>query len=240
VLLALALAAPAAADSIGITVIQRNYSVDLSASIFLNGSPLAQAAHTTTGPNPVSDSIAIVSPLSPLTIANAAGTADLFATHLNVQAEVANLVAGNPTSTATVAEQIRFTTSSSASANIGFAVTGVDLYTRGSLQLSDLTTSAVLWNYWWDIIPGDPVSGSNLPGFSLLVSSYTWDTTANFLANHLYELDMSSYGNANKDSAFVNETVSGLKPVPEPSTIALLILGGSGLVYRHRARGRNA
>src|SRR5262245_9671603 len=114
VLIILAVAAPAAADAIGITVLQSNYSIDLSATLLALGSGtpatvLAEGARTTTGQSPISDSLTLSTANS---VAAATASAGLFSTFAHTTSDGGVRESENPMSFATVAEQITFLTGS--------------------------------------------------------------------------------------------------------------------------------
>jgi len=237
VFIVLAFPALAAADAIGITVLQSNYSIDLSATLFTLGGGvtpppvLAEGARTTTGQSPISDSLTVSTANS---VATATASAGLFSTVAHTTSDASARALENPVSFATVAEQVTFLTGSSVTGDIGFGLTGPIVFTRGFFQLNDLTGNGVLWNYAWDTTNGNGIS--TVPGFNVAAQLLEWSTATSFIADHVYRLDMSTFTNSNRDVETIGATVTGLEPVPEPTTLMLLALGGGGLLYRHRGR----
>jgi hypothetical protein len=233
----LLIAAPAAADPIGITIVQSTYSIDLTARIVdLTTDPFTDLtrARTTVGHDPFSDSLAVTSPLG--SHSTAGGSADLFST---VTHTATVQMPGDVTASfAGVAEQIAFTTASDITGDIGLAVSGPFPHTAGSVRLTDLTTNLLLWNYMWDSgVNGNGVSGT-IPWASPAATSVAWSVGTSFLVDHAYRLEMSTFTTAHGDSQTVGMTVSGLQPVPEPSTIMLLLFGGVCFVAAAASRHR--
>lgn len=232
VLALLLIAAPAGADSIGITIVETTYSTDLTARVIdLTTNPLNDLtrARTIVAHDPLSDSVATSSVHG--SSSTAEGRAELFSTWTHTASHA--LPGDTAAAFAGVAEQIAFTVASDAIGDLGLEVTGPFPNTVGSIRLTDLTTSLLLWNYMWHETTG------TIPWASSSSSLVEWSVPTAFVADHLYRLEMSTFTSSLQDEQVVGMTVSGLKPVPEPSTLALLLLGG-GVLYGRRSTGRRS
>jgi hypothetical protein len=136
--------------------------------------------------------------------------------------------------------------SQTASINIQYYAEGHNgsgYYTSGNFSLVDVTSGNELWNYGWDNAPlagvyGAP-SGINIGTLIQFTDgasgNLTVDTDLN--ASDTYELIMRTGSDAADDSEQESIQLTGLEPVPEPSTFALICMGSLALALVRRHRG---
>lgn len=129
-------------------------------------------------------------------------------------------------------------TSQTTTINIQISAWNQWQFTSGTLSLLDVTSGNELWNYWW----GDFTSQN--PGTVPWVITSGGDPNAtatlqldtSFNASDTYILTMNTVTASNPgDSEQILVQLSGLEPVPEPSTVAFL---GLGLLALARVRRR--
>jgi hypothetical protein len=138
-------------------------------------------------------------------------------------------------------------TSQTATINMEFIAQGEADYTSGNVRLFDVTSGQQLWNYgWgaWTYIYGAPSgidNGTSVPWAYPLYSdqdvTLTLDSDLN--ASDTYELIMRTGSQAASDMERESIQLSGLEPVPEPSTFALASLGTAAW-FALRRRGHAA
>jgi hypothetical protein len=106
-------------------------------------------------------------------------------------------------------------------------------YSEGAYSLRDLTSGETLWSYSWSVRNyGNTGLVYTHDPQSLLIPTF-------FQASHFYEFMMFGSTNADADSEFLNMRLSGFRPVPEPSSLALIGCG-AGLITLVRRRRQPA
>lgn len=111
----------------------------------------------------------------------------------------------------------------------------------GFVRLMDVTAEQSLFDYSWTCC-NFRMQGGNMP-WVYNPLNYPLNYTAsvlqglNLFSDHVYSLTMYAETGSNAhDSERLDLRVSGLKTVPEPSTLLLIAIGASGLWARHRRR----
>jgi hypothetical protein len=137
-------------------------------------------------------------------------------------------------SVASVQSQIRFSplTSVTTTINIQFSGWGQWWCSGGSVSLFDVTSNQEAWNFGWDGSSGTVpwvVTGGD-PGATAALALDT-----DFNAAHTYELTLRAETASNPpDTEHILIQLSGLEPVPEPSTFIFVGLGSLILAMGRR------
>jgi hypothetical protein len=124
--------------------------------------------------------------------------------------------------------------------NIQFA-SWYDFSVSCSVSLLDVTSGNQMWNYRWNS-SGGTIQWVSTGGTPNRIATLTLNT--DFDPSHIYELTMYTEADSNvPDVEQISIQLSGLEPVPEPSTFALVSLGAVAWLTLHRrcyAFARNA
>jgi hypothetical protein len=113
--------------------------------------------------------------------------------------------------------------------DITFLTGGMAYYSESMVRLMDLTTMTQVWAFGWGY-------KEELARRAMVGSPTTLATT--FDAAHVYELTLFGRTDARDDNQTLTTRVSGLQPVPEPSTLLLVGLGVSAAAIKRRRRRR--
>jgi len=224
------------ADPISVAIIQASYHATLDATIVdLSQSPPAVAqheAHDLTSTVGLAHTIDLEDPLA---MAKAGVSASLFS--MTASTSTGRKWWMNGTATSTVGETIDFQPLQTISATLGLSIAGPFDFTMGRLQLTDLSTAAVLWQYVW----GDPAN-TTIPLVSYAAPLITWSVATDLLADRSYRLDLFTTTNSGSGDAHrVTMQVSGFESVadistPEPSSLLLCLAGVAGAAVQRRRR----
>jgi hypothetical protein len=222
--------------SVPINILDAQYTT----AVFLNGT--ASSSRTQTSPVPMSDSL--YEPNYPDDPTMAIANAGL----LGISARTTALpLHGPPAQSSAFAESDLWfspltsqTTTINIQLNANFWLGGNN-FTAGNVSLLDVTSGNELWNYaWgsWGVVTYGGPSGMN-DG-----TPFPWDTgnshatltlDTDLNGSDTYELIMRTGSNAATDAESESiQLLSGLEPVPEPSTFALISLGAVVWLTLHR------
>jgi hypothetical protein len=112
------------------------------------------------------------------------------------------------------------------------------LFSQGAVTLVDVTAGLMLWDYWWDT---RNANFGNVPWIAQGTCCSLWtaglDLETPLSASHLYSLRI--FGGTDSsipDLETLTISVSGLQPVPEPSTLFLVGSAAAIGVWRRRCR----
>jgi hypothetical protein len=121
-------------------------------------------------------------------------------------------------------------------------------FTSGNVSLFNVTSSNEVWNYGWGSwsniygVPAGINNGTPVPWDDLLMDPRTATlmlvTTLN--ASDTYELIIRTGSQAATDSENESIQLSGLEPVPEPSTFVIIGLGSLALAIGSRRRSSSS
>jgi len=117
-------------------------------------------------------------------------------------------------------------------------------YQQGAVNLLDVTTGNEVWSYGNGTFPSGITYGTALDPSDFTEGIQGTDTLmidTDLNASDTYELSLLAGSNSSDD--FENESIqllSGLEPVPEPSTVALIGLGSLAMVMVRRSYSSSA
>ena len=239
----LAAVSNADAQSIGISVLNTQYSTDLEAqateeilapppSYEVISTTTKKAAQTNTSKTPLSHAID-VSVGQPY--AKATASADMF----SVSVSTASFYGPYPFAKANARSVLQFSSlmDQSGPLTLSFAGNGViPMYSDGFVSLDDVTTDQPVFNYSWKGYVG------SVPWDLYALHKASIAVALSLQASHSYALTLNTSTYANHDFEAVSIQVSGLAPVvtsvPEPH-IGGMLLAGLGLLGYKGARRRH-
>lgn len=225
------------ADPLRINVLETQYTNSVSISgptIEGDRWVMTNYSRTTVSPVPISD--ALYHPISGLPQAEAyAGPFEISAfTAPNI--DHPDYVYYN--AYASGASKIWFSPLASETTTINMQFLGWEdqsYYSGGSVRLFDVTSGSELWNYEWNGTLGGTVPWVLPGGAPLMTATVTVDTA--FDAANVYELTLYTWTDSQEpERASMVIQLSGLEPLPEPSTFALFGLGSLALTMGRRRR----
>jgi len=219
-------------DPLPINILDTHYTTTASITYF--DPTTANFSRTLTATVPISDSLyGVVS--GALAAENNAGLFEIYVNTPSIAQIEPNIWQNAASATCT----IWFSTLTSRTETINIQFSGGDHWLSdcgASLSLLDVTSGDAVWNYGLPVPVGQPDGSyswapwvyTGYPG-SAGPGTLTIDT--DFKADDIYQLTMSasSLSGNYPDSPSVSLQISGLEPVPEPSTFALLGLGSLAL-----------
>lgn len=207
-------------QSLNIAVSSVQYSTTVSYQYYPDAGG-ATASRTTTSPSPISDEFISLDP---------------FFGGFNNVAMASNSLFGMQVHTDAPGKDSGFDASSSIqmtflplvdqnqTINIQFINTANIEFTSGAVSLLDLSSNTELLDYVWPSSINEPFG--NVPFINDGSGNFNANLNVDisFLASDEYELIMQTSSNANGDDEFSQIQLSGLQPVPEPSSASLMVL----------------
>ena len=225
-------AAPATADSLGVTVLSNSYvtNVALNVKKFV-GSDIESVVttHSLSSTSPIVDEVhgsaKVFAKATADTFSVSSVTSALFDINLDEVSAFANADASSTLWFAPVQDGV-------AKLLLTFATGNFESrFTQGLVSLYDATANQTLWTYSSD---GGVGNVPWTPDFDCC--SGTVAISQAFFSSHVYLLTMHAGSDANTDSMRISAGISGLHTVPEPGTLSMLALGALGAAYRLRKR----
>jgi hypothetical protein len=237
----LLLAVEGQAGPLTIQILQAEYTTTVASQIYNFDTETAiERIRTTVSQTPIGDALSITDGVE------AVSAADLFAVDLFTQAFPTDPLAFASFAQASALSMIQFSPTQSGTVPIGLEFVGRDkgfIASTSSVSLFDLSASNLLWSYGTlaggSVAPLPPWTFSQTPCLAhcrgdgeLFTATAMLDVDTLLDATHVYALTLFAQTAADKDREFFTTRVSGLRPVPEPSSVLLLTTASAGFWVR--------
>ena len=232
VVLGLLVPGESAADPFSIQVLTTRYTTTVQVDATSSDLPQIQTTRHATSTTPTTDVFALMG------FDWATASADLLTVTTRTEAGMDPMHRYGGKSMATAESALTFAPMADGVADLAISLIGFSQvwWSDGRLQLHDVTTNEVLWNYGWTccFFQHATMPWSAPPEYN---GQAAFTIAQPLLAAHEYVLTMMISTNAHNDREGLTMAVSGLTPVPEPSTILLV---GTGLIAAGVRRRRRS
>jgi hypothetical protein len=223
------------ADAVTIEVLNASFATTLSTTTNLNPSTVAtNQSRTVSSSSPLTDTLIDgcgymldCSEFNSLTFALTEATAE--ADFFTVSAYTFSSVMSHASASTQTDLLFSPTSDGTALLELEFIGTNTAYYSNGSVSLFDVTSNEQLWAYGWTCCHFN----GNVP-LSLFQYTGMLSFDQSLSDDHMYRLLMSTGTNADGDREGMTIRVGGLIPVPESSSIFLLLSGLVGIALLKR------